>query len=152
MEALSYAGCAVVGTNCFQCLWDSSVKVKSYSSHETVESILIENCFHFAENGLNRIKFWTVAHIEDRHDIKLLVKWLNIISFMHIQVIHQECKSSLRVSAFQLFEKIGEFYAGYRLCVDLTPRHSFPLCHRRDHRAISDVDVVLLDGEVRICL
>ena len=66
------------------------VDVKTDLVYEAVESLLVENSLHSAEDGLDGVQFGAVADVENGFDIKLLVKWPYVNRPMDSQIIHEE--------------------------------------------------------------
>ena len=69
---------------------------------------------------------------------------------MDLQIIHEQRNRPLPYFLAELFEVITEVFAGARLIMDLDQPNALFLSHGCDHRAITDVDLFLINSQIRI--
>ena len=66
------------------------VRVEAYPVHEAVQPVASEVGFHYAEDGLNRIKFRRVAHVENILYVKPGPPFPQGSGFMNRKLIHEQ--------------------------------------------------------------
>ena len=100
----------MISRHCVERHFDRLIGVEGKFAHQVVQSPPIEDSFHFAEDCLDRIEFWAIAHIIDWYHVELGEIWPHIHCLVHPQLIHKECKRTLPVPLPQLVQELNELF------------------------------------------
>ena len=74
MSTLPHTGTTVLFCYCLEGIFDFVVGVEAYFTHEAINSLAVETCFHLGEDCLDWIELRAVSNVEHWFDVH---SWIN---------------------------------------------------------------------------
>ena len=79
------------------------VGVKAFLIHKTVQPVASEDSLYFAEHCFNRIELGRIAHIVNALHVKPRPPRLQVFGLVHSELVHEQSKWPVSVSASEFF-------------------------------------------------
>ena len=140
----------MIGCDRFESGFNCLVYVEARLVHEVVEALIIKLPLDFREDCFNWIELWRVTDVPYRLHVQLWPPLPDARFLMDVQIIHKKRNWFVPYLLAKLFEVVSEVFPCARLIMDFDQPNTLFLRHGCDHRAITDVDLFLINSQIRI--
>ena len=128
-----------------ECLSDLSVHFEWLIICQGIKPCSLEIKLDLTKASFNGIKFWTICHIENRQNSKVLVDLLHLFRLMDHQLIHVERKGSVVELLVKGLDKRSKSLGIHSFVVDWQLFHPSLARYCRQCRLVTYVEVFLVN-------
>ena len=101
--------------------------------HKTVQSLAVEQPFHFREHSFNWLEFRTVSDVPNRLHVQLRPPLFDARLLVDARIVHVQRDRPLSYFSAELLEVIAEVFTSARLFMNLDQSNPMFLGHGRNN-------------------